>query len=59
VAAPGSQERHFDLVDYIAGRLEAASAAARQIADGSIGVVGYSMGSLLALSLSLRRPRQA
>jgi polyhydroxyalkanoate synthase len=56
--APGSQERHFDLVDYIAGRLEAAFAAARQIADGPIGVVGYCMGGLLALALSLRRQRQ-
>jgi polyhydroxyalkanoate synthase len=56
--APGSQERHFDLVDYIAGRLEAASAAARQIANGPIGVVGYCMGGLLALALSLRRQRQ-
>ena len=56
--APGSQERHFDLVDYIAGRLEAAFAAARQIANGPIGVVGYCMGGLLALALSLRRQRQ-
>jgi Poly-beta-hydroxybutyrate polymerase (PhaC) N-terminus len=47
--APGSQDRHFDLVDYIAGRLGAASAAARQIANGPIGVVGYCMGGLLAL----------
>jgi polyhydroxyalkanoate synthase len=56
--APGSQERHFDLVDYIAGRLETASAAARQIANGPIGVVGYCMGGLLALALSLRHQRQ-
>jgi poly(3-hydroxyalkanoate) synthetase len=50
--APGSQERPFDLIDDIAGRLEAASAAARQIADGPIGVVGYCMGGLLALATS-------
>ncbi len=56
--APGSQERHFDLADYIAGRLEAAFAAAEQIADGPIGVVGYCMGGLLALALTLRRQRQ-
>ena len=56
--APGSQERNFDLVDYVAGRLEAAFAAARQIADGPIGVVGYCMGGLLALALALRRQRQ-
>ena len=43
--APGGQERHFDLGDYIAGRLEAAFAAARRIADGPIGVVGYCMGA--------------
>ncbi len=57
-AAPGSQERHFDLVDYVTGRLESAFAAARQIADGPIGVVGYCMGGLLALALALRRQRQ-
>ena len=56
--APGGQERHFDLGDYIAGRLEAAFAAARRIADGPIGVVGYCMGGLLALALALRRQRQ-
>lgn len=56
--APGSQERHFDLADYIAGRLEAAFAAAERIADGPIGVVGYCMGGLLALPLTLRRQPQ-
>jgi polyhydroxyalkanoate synthase subunit PhaC len=56
--APGSQERHFDLADYIAGRLEAAFAAAERIADGPIGVVGYCMGGLLALALTLRRQPQ-
>lgn len=56
--APSGQERHFDLADYIAGRLEAAFAAARQIADGPIGVVGYCMGGLLALALTLRRQSQ-
>jgi polyhydroxyalkanoate synthase subunit PhaC len=38
------QRRHFALADYIAGRLEAAFAAARRIADGPIGVVGYCIG---------------
>ena len=56
--APGSQERHFGLSDYIAGRLEFAFAAARRIADDPIGVIGYCMGGLLALALSLRRQRQ-
>jgi polyhydroxyalkanoate synthase subunit PhaC len=56
--APGSQERHFDLADYIAVRLEAAFAAARRIADGPIAVVGYCMGGLLSLALALRRQRE-
>jgi polyhydroxyalkanoate synthase subunit PhaC len=56
--APGRQERHFDLVDYIAGPLEAAFEAARHSANGPVGVVGYCMGGLLALALSLRRQRQ-
>ena len=56
--APGSRERHFDLADYIDGRLEAAFAAARRIADGPIAVVGYCMGGLLSLALALRRQRE-
>src|SRR5204862_7967108 len=53
--APGSAERHFDLADYIAGRLETALAVAVRIAGAPIGVVGYCMGGLLALALALRR----
>jgi polyhydroxyalkanoate synthase subunit PhaC len=53
--APGSEERCFDLTDYIAGRLEAAFAAAIRIAGAPIGVIGYCMGGLLALALALRR----
>jgi Dienelactone hydrolase family len=53
--APGRQERHFDLVDYIAGPLEAAFEAARHSANGPVGVVGYCMGGLLALALSRSR----
>jgi polyhydroxyalkanoate synthase subunit PhaC len=56
--APGSQERHFDLTDYIVGRLETALATARQIANGPIGVVGYCMGGLLALAVALRCQRE-
>jgi polyhydroxyalkanoate synthase subunit PhaC len=56
--APGGQERRFDLDDYIAGRLEAAFAAAAQAAGAPIGIVGYCMGGLLALALALRRQRQ-
>jgi polyhydroxyalkanoate synthase subunit PhaC len=52
--APGSQELHFDLADYIVKRLEPAFAAARQIAGAPIGVVGYCMGGLLSLALTLR-----
>ena len=55
---PGGEERRFDLDDYIAGRLEAAFAAAVRIAGAPIGVVGYCMGGLLALALALRRQRQ-
>jgi polyhydroxyalkanoate synthase subunit PhaC len=53
--APGPQERHFDLTDYIAGRLERTFAAAVRVAGAPIGVVGYCMGGLLALALTLRR----
>jgi polyhydroxyalkanoate synthase subunit PhaC len=52
---PGSKERHFDLTDYIVGRLAAAFAAAHGIAGAPIGMVGYCMGGLLALALALRR----
>jgi polyhydroxyalkanoate synthase len=53
--APGREERHFDLTDYIARRLEAAFAVAARIAGAPIAVVGYCMGGLLALALALRR----
>ncbi len=53
--APGGTERHFDLTDYIVGRLEAAFAHAIKIAGAPIGVIGYCMGGLLALALALRR----
>ena len=56
--APGRQERHFDLTDYVAGRLESAFAAAIRIAGAPIGVVGYCMGGLLALALALRRQHE-
>jgi poly[(R)-3-hydroxyalkanoate] polymerase subunit PhaC len=56
--APGSQERGFDLTDYIAGRLEGAFDAAASLAGTPIGVAGYCMGGLFALTLALRRPEQ-
>jgi polyhydroxyalkanoate synthase len=53
--APGEAERGFGLDDYIAGRLDAATAAAITEAGAPIAVVGYCMGGLLALALALRR----
>jgi polyhydroxyalkanoate synthase subunit PhaC len=53
--APGSDERDFDLTDYILARLEPAFAAALGIAGAPVGVIGYCMGGLLALALALRR----
>jgi poly(3-hydroxyalkanoate) synthetase len=54
--APGALERGFSLTDYIAGRLEAALAAAVQATGGPVVLVGYCMGGLLALAAALRRP---
>jgi polyhydroxyalkanoate synthase len=53
--APGSEERGFDLTDYVAGRLENAFDAALRLAGAPIGVAGYCMGGLFALALALRR----
>ncbi|MGH6947781.1 MAG: alpha/beta fold hydrolase [Kiloniellales bacterium] len=55
---PGADERGFTLTDYIAGRLEAALAAALEAAQppaGKLPVLGYCMGGLLALALALGR----
>ncbi|HXZ01742.1 MAG TPA: alpha/beta fold hydrolase [Stellaceae bacterium] len=49
---PAALERGFTLTDYIAGRLEAAAAAA----GTPVAVLGYCMGGLLALALAERRP---
>jgi polyhydroxyalkanoate synthase len=54
--APGTQERGFDLTDYIAGRLESAFEAALALAGAPIAIAGYCMGGLFALALALRRP---
>jgi polyhydroxyalkanoate synthase len=56
--APGSEERGFDLTDYVAGRLENAFDAALGLAGAPIGVAGYCMGGLFALALALRRPEK-
>jgi polyhydroxyalkanoate synthase len=53
---PGPAERGFGLSDYVAGRLEAAAAAAAGLAGGPVAVVGYCMGGLLATALAGRRP---
>jgi poly[(R)-3-hydroxyalkanoate] polymerase subunit PhaC len=53
---PSGVERGFTLSDYIAGRLEAAAAAAVDVVGRPLGVVGYCMGGLLALALAQRRP---
>ena len=52
---PGEAEHGFGLDDYIAGRLGRMWAA---IDDGPVAILGYCMGGLLALALTLRRPRQ-
>jgi polyhydroxyalkanoate synthase subunit PhaC len=54
---PEAVERRFGLTDYIAGRLEAAAAAAATAAGRPLAVVGYCMGGLLAVALAQRRPR--
>jgi polyhydroxyalkanoate synthase len=56
--APSSEERGFDLTDYVAGRLESAFQAALALAGAPIGVAGYCMGGLFALALALRRPHE-
>jgi polyhydroxyalkanoate synthase len=56
--APGSEERGFDLTDYVAGRLERAFEAALGLAGAPIGIAGYCMGGLFALALALRRPEE-
>jgi polyhydroxyalkanoate synthase subunit PhaC len=53
---PGAAERDFSLGDYITGPLDAAIAAAAELAGGPVAVCGYCMGGLLALALALRRP---
>ncbi len=52
---PGDVERRFSLTDYIAGRLERALAAVAGLARGSVVLVGYCMGGLLALAAAQRR----
>lgn len=53
---PGEAERGFTLTDYVAGRLERALAAAREVGGGAVTLVGYCMGGLLGLAAAQRRP---
>jgi polyhydroxyalkanoate synthase len=55
---PGPAECEFSLSDYIAGRLDAALAAAARIAGAPLAVLGYCMGGLLSLALALRHPER-
>lgn len=56
-AAPGAEERRFDLTAYVAGRLEGALDAVLAIERRPVAVLGYCMGGDLALALATRRPR--
>jgi poly[(R)-3-hydroxyalkanoate] polymerase subunit PhaC len=51
----GETERYFTLTDYIAGPLESALQTAVALTGAPVGIIGYCMGGLLALSLALRR----
>jgi polyhydroxyalkanoate synthase subunit PhaC len=53
---PGSAESQLNLAGYI-DRLSRAFDVAAQVAVGRLAVVGYCMGGLLALALTLRRQR--
>ncbi|MDP6353269.1 MAG: alpha/beta fold hydrolase [Alphaproteobacteria bacterium] len=54
---PGGEERGFDLTKYMVARLRPALEAACAHGGGSVGLVGYCMGGLLALALALQCPR--
>jgi polyhydroxyalkanoate synthase len=55
---PGAAERRFDLNGYIE-RLDHALAAAARSTGAPLAVLGYCMGGLLALALTLQRRRIA
>lgn len=52
---PGAAERDFTLSDYIAGPLDRVLTKARDLTRGPVTIIGYCMGGLLTLALSLRR----
>jgi polyhydroxyalkanoate synthase subunit PhaC len=53
---PGETERRFTLTDYVAGRMERALMAARDLATGPVVLAGYCMGGTLAVAAAQRRP---
>ena len=53
---PGEVERRFTLTDYVAGRMERATAAAVAAAGGPVVLAGYCMGGTLAVAAAERRP---
>ncbi|MDD3182057.1 MAG: alpha/beta fold hydrolase [Alphaproteobacteria bacterium] len=56
---PGAEEKNFSLSDYMTQRLVPALDYANQIKVGSkCHVLGYCMGGLMALALSLMKPQQ-
>ncbi len=57
---PGEEEKEFSLADYIFERvIPAADYLAPRVSAGRLHVVGYCMGGLLALALSLLKPERA
>lgn len=54
---PGEAEGGFSLTDYVAGRLESALDETLRLTGKAPVVVGYCMGGLLALALTVRRQR--
>ena len=53
---PGDAERRFTTTDYVAGRLERAMVAARDLAGVPAVLAGYCMGGTLAVAVAMRRP---
>ncbi len=53
---PNEVERRFTLTDYVAGRMERAMTAAKQVTGISPVLAGYCMGGTLAVAAAQRRP---
>jgi len=52
--APGEQEKHYDLGDYITGPLQRAFDFAQNTGPSKPMIIGYCMGGVLALALAAR-----